>query len=71
MHIDLPSLYGEEWLNKVKSKKSGEFNKHFNPRNMKKGKEGVTFNDLEQIKNIAFVDKNIINENPSMFIYLI
>lgn len=71
MYIDLPSLYGEDWGEKLKSNGSVHFNKHFNPKKKKKGNEHITFNDLEQIKSIAFVEKNPVNENFCIRIFYI
>jgi hypothetical protein len=61
--IDLPSLYGEEWPTISKPiRKTAEFTKHFNPKKMNKDNEHVTNNDLQQIRNIAFSDKNFLND---------
>jgi hypothetical protein len=63
MCIDLPSLYGEEWPTIIKSKKSGEFNKHLNPKNNNYQHENISNDDIQKIKSIAILDKNSMNEN--------
>jgi hypothetical protein len=64
--IDLPSLYGEEWYNKInvdnKINKTAEFKKHFNPRNISKLIENVSYNDIQKIKSIAFTEKNNLTD---------
>jgi len=70
--IDLPSLYGEEWNNKInidnKINKTAEFKKHLNPRNISKLSEKVSYHDMHLIKSIAFSEKNNLTEQFCKFL---